>query len=264
MVGAKLRIPTVHLEAGLRSGDRDMPEEINRLVTDVIADVLWTPSPDADENLAREGLPPERVTRVGNIMMDSYELVRPAIEACAWPNELGLASGNYGVVTLHRPSNVDDPAKLAQLVTALEAAQQCLPLIFPVHPRTRQRLEQSGWLGRLESAGLMLVGPAPYIRFMALVSGAAAIITDSGGIQEETTYLGIPCLTLRDNTERPITISEGTSRLVKAEYLVETLAAALVEPRSARKRPGLWDGQTAARCVEDLRRRCRDKARAAA
>ncbi|MGE0773791.1 MAG: non-hydrolyzing UDP-N-acetylglucosamine 2-epimerase [Sphingomonadaceae bacterium] len=264
MVGAKLRIPTVHLEAGLRSGDRDMPEEINRLVTDVIADVLWTPSPDADENLAGEGVPSARVTRVGNIMMDSYELVRPAIEACAWPNELGLASGGYGVVTLHRPSNVDDPAKLAQLVTALEAAQQRLRLIFPVHPRTRQRLEQSGLLGRLESAGLMLVGPAPYIRFMALVSGAAAIITDSGGIQEETTYLGIPCLTLRDNTERPITISEGTSRLVKVEHLVETLAAALVEPRSARKRPALWDGQTAARCIEDLRRRSSDKARAAA
>jgi UDP-N-acetylglucosamine 2-epimerase (non-hydrolysing) len=264
MVGAKLRIPTVHLEAGLRSWDRDMPEEINRLVTDVIADVLWTPSPDADENLEREGIPTERVTRVGNIMMDSYELVRPAIEACPWPNELGLTPGRYGVVTLHRPSNVDDPAKLAQLVAALEMAQRRLPLVFPIHPRTRQRLEAAGLLGRLEAAGLQLVGPAPYIRFMALVSGAAAIVTDSGGIQEETTYLGIPCLTLRDNTERPITISEGTSRLVKADGLVDTLTAALAEPRSARKRPALWDGQTAARCIEDLRRRSSDKARAAA
>ena len=264
MVGAKLRIPTVHLEAGLRSGDRDMPEEINRLVTDVIADVLWTPSPDADENLVREGIPAERVTRVGNIMMDSYELVRPAIAGCGWPNELGLTAGSYGVVTLHRPSNVDDPAKLGRLVDALEIAQRQLPLVFPVHPRTRQRLEAAGLLARLEAAGLKLVGPAPYIRFMALVSGAAAIITDSGGIQEETTYLGIPCLTLRDNTERPITISEGTSRLVKADRLVETLVAALAEPRSARKRPALWDGQTAERCIDDLRRRSSDKARVAA
>jgi UDP-N-acetylglucosamine 2-epimerase (non-hydrolysing) len=168
------------------------------------------------------------------------------------------------VVTLHRPSNVDDPAKLAQLAAALETAQQRLPLVFPVHPRTRQRLEAAGLLSRLERAGIMLVGPAPYIRFMALVSGAAAIVTDSGGIQEETTYLGIPCLTLRDNTERPITISEGTSRLVKVERLVEALATALAEPRSARKRPALWDGQTAMRCVADLRRRGDEKARAAA
>jgi UDP-N-acetylglucosamine 2-epimerase (non-hydrolysing) len=264
MVGAKLRVPTVHLEAGLRSGDREMPEEINRLVTDVIADVLWTPSPDADENLACEGIPVERVTRVGNIMMDSYELVRPAIAACAWPVELGLVPGGYGVVTLHRPSNVDDPAKLARLVAALEIAQQQLLLVFPVHPRTRQRLEAAGLLDRLERAGVKLTGPAPYIRFMALASGAAAIITDSGGIQEETTYLGIPCLTLRDNTERPITISEGTSRLVKADGLVKTLAAALAEPRSARKRPALWDGQTAMRCLADLRRRSHKNARAAA
>jgi UDP-N-acetylglucosamine 2-epimerase (non-hydrolysing) len=264
LVGAKLRIPTVHLEAGLRSWDRDMPEEINRLMTDVIADVLWTPSPDGDDNLAREGISAERITRVGNIMMDSYELVRPAIEACGWPAELGLQPGGYGVVTLHRPSNVDDPAQLARLVDALLAAHAQVPLVFPVHPRTRQRLEAAGLVGELEQAGVMLTGPAPYIRFMALVSGAAAIITDSGGIQEETTYLGIPCLTLRDNTERPITISEGTSRLVKAGTLAETLAVALAEPRSARKRPEYWDGHTADRCLTDLRaRRDRIAARAA-
>ena len=257
MVGAKLRIPTVHLEAGLRSGDRNMPEEINRLVTDAIAEVLWTPSPDADENLLREGVPIERITRVGNIMMDSYELVRPAIEACDWPREMGLVAGGYGVVTLHRPSNVDAPAQLARLVDALVEAQAQLPLAFPVHPRTRQRLDAVGLTGRLEAAGVMLVGPAPYIRFMALVSGAAAIITDSGGIQEETTYLGIPCLTLRENTERPITISQGTSRLVRAENLVTTLEVALAEPRATRKRPDYWDGRTAARCVEDLRARAR-------
>ena len=264
IVGAKLRIPTVHLEAGLRSWDRDMPEEINRLVTDVIADVLWTPSVDADENLIREGVPAARITRVGNIMMDSYELVRPSIAACTWPAELGLSPGGYGVVTLHRPSNVDDPAQLARLVEALVEAQKRLPLVFPVHPRTKQRLEAAGLMASLEAPGVELVGPAPYIRFMALVSGAAAIVTDSGGIQEETTYLGIPCLTLRDNTERPITISQGTSRLVRAERLVETLETALAEPRSARLKPEFWDGKTAERCVADLRRRRDEGARAAA
>ncbi len=197
-------------------------------------------------------------------MLDSYELVRPAIEACSWPTELGLEPGGYGVVTLHRPSNVDDPVKLAYLVVALEAAQQHLPLVFPVHPRTRQRLEGTGLLSRLEATGITLVGPAPYIRFMSLVSGAAAILTDSGGIQEETTYLGIPCLTLRDNTERPITISQGTSKLVKAGDLGKALALALAEPRGARKRPEYWDGHTASRCIADLRRRWYEKARAAA
>lgn len=254
MAAGKLHIPIVHLEAGLRSRDRMMPEELNRLVTDVLADVLWTPSPDADENLLAEGIPSERITRVGNIMMDSYELVRPAIEAADAPGELGYAKGGYGVVTLHRPSNVDDPAKLAELVDALMAVQRELPLIFPVHPRTRQRLGEAG-AAKLETAGVRLIGPAAYIRFMSLVSGAAAVITDSGGIQEETTYLGIPCLTLRDNTERPITISEGTARLVKAQALLAELRDALAQPRQNRKRPEYWDGQTAARCVADLRRR---------
>lgn len=264
MVGAKLRIPVVHLEAGLRSNDRNMPEEINRLVTDVIADVLWTPSPDADENLLAEGIPADRITRVGNIMMDSYELVRPAITACRWPSELGLKSGCYGVVTLHRPSNVDDPVQLVMLASALMEANRRLPLVFPVHPRTRARLEAASLIEPLESAGIRLVGPAPYIRFMALVSGAAAIITDSGGIQEETTYLGIPCLTLRDNTERPITISEGTSRLLRADRLVKTLESALAEQPADRRKPDLWDGHTAQRCIADLRRRRDGKARAAA
>jgi UDP-N-acetylglucosamine 2-epimerase (non-hydrolysing) len=254
MAAGKLRIPTIHLEAGLRSRDRDMPEELNRLVTDVLADVLWTPSPDADANLLAENIPAERITRVGNIMMDSYELVRPAIEAADYPAELGFVKGGYGVVTLHRPSNVDVPEKLAELVDALIAVQAVLPLIFPVHPRTRQRFGEAGQ-AKLEAAGIKLVGPAAYIAFMSLVSGAAAVITDSGGIQEETTYLGIPCLTLRDNTERPITISEGTARLVKAPALLAELKDALAQPKQDRKRPEFWDGQTAGRCVEDLRRR---------
>ncbi|KRB85409.1 UDP-N-acetyl glucosamine 2-epimerase [Sphingomonas sp. Root710] len=258
MAAGKLRIPIVHLEAGLRSRDRDMPEELNRLVTDVLADVLWTPSADADANLIAEGIPPERITRVGNIMMDSYELVRPAIEAADYPGELGYAPGGYGVVTLHRPSNVDVPEQLDRLVAALIAAQAHLPLIFPVHPRTKQRLGDAG-MARLETAGVKLVGPAAYVRFMSLVAGAAAVITDSGGIQEETTYLGIPCLTLRENTERPITISEGTAQLVNADKLLERLIAALAQPKQDRKRPGYWDGKTAGRCVEDLRRRTTER-----
>lgn len=254
MAAGKLRIPIVHLEAGLRSRDRDMPEELNRLVTDVLADVLWTPSRDADDNLIAEGIPAERITRVGNIMMDSYELVRPAILAADYPGELGYRPGSYGAVTLHRPSNVDVPEQLDRLVEALIAVQAHLPLIFPVHPRTRQRLGDEG-MSRLEAAGIRMVGPAAYVRFMSLVAGAAAVITDSGGIQEETTYLGIPCLTLRENTERPITISEGTAQLVNADNLLDRLLAALGQPKNDRKRPEYWDGRTAQRCVDDLRRR---------
>ncbi|HEX8535548.1 MAG TPA: UDP-N-acetylglucosamine 2-epimerase (non-hydrolyzing), partial [Allosphingosinicella sp.] len=255
LVAAKLRFPVVHLEAGLRSRDRDMPEEINRLVTDVLADVLWTPSPDADRNLAAEGIPAARVTRVGNIMLDSFELVRPAIEAAAVPAELGLDHGRYGIVTLHRPSNVDDPVQLARLVEALVQVQARLPLVFPLHPRTAQRLGAAGLRASLEAAGVKLIDPVPYVRFMSLVMGAAAAITDSGGIQEETTYLGIPCLTLRENTERPITISEGTNRLVKPETLARSLDEALGRRPGTLPRPALWDGRTAERCLADLRAR---------
>lgn len=254
LVGAKLRFPVVHLEAGLRSGDRDMPEEINRLATDAIVDVLWTPSPDADENLAAEGVAAARVTNVGNVMMDSFELVRPAIAAADEAGALGLPP-RYGVVTLHRPSNVDEPAMLARLTDALLAVQARLPLVFPVHPRTAGRLAAAGFDARLRAGGVVLTGPLPYVRFMSLVAGAAAAITDSGGIQEETTYLGIPCLTLRENTERPITVTQGTNRLVDADTLGAALDAALAEPPTARARPPRWDGRAAARCVDDLRRR---------
>ncbi|HYG48020.1 MAG TPA: UDP-N-acetylglucosamine 2-epimerase (non-hydrolyzing) [Allosphingosinicella sp.] len=254
MVGGKLGIPVVHLEAGLRSRDRTMPEELNRLVTDVLADVLWTPSADGDENLLAEGIPEARISRVGNIMLDSFELVRPAIEAADVPAELGLERGGYGIVTLHRPSNVDDPAQLIRLVDSLVEVQRRLPLVFPVHPRTAKRLSGALFDSRLARAGIRLIEPLPYVRFMSLVTGAAAAITDSGGIQEETTYLGIPCLTLRENTERPVTIVEGTNRLVKPETLLLELERALTGPRPVRC-PELWDGKTAARCVEDLRRR---------
>ena len=255
MVAAKLQIRTVHLEAGLRSRDRTMPEEINRLVTDVLADVLWTPSPDADANLLAEGVAPARISRVGNIMLDSFELVRPAIEAADAAPAFGLVSGGYAVVTLHRPSNVDDPATLARLIDSLVAVQRRLPLIFPVHPRTASRLDAAGLTGRLRGAGVRLVDPVSYVTFMSLVLTSAAVITDSGGVQEETTYLGIPCLTLRENTERPITISQGTNRLVNAKTLPGAVADALETPRTLLRKPDCWDGHTAVRCVEDLRRR---------
>ncbi|WP_310467835.1 non-hydrolyzing UDP-N-acetylglucosamine 2-epimerase [Sphingomonas sp.] len=254
LVGAKRGIPVVHLEAGLRSRDRAMPEELNRLVTDVLADVLWTPSPDGDDNLIAEGIPATRITRVGNIMLDSFEMVRPAIAAAGEAAALGLAPRSFGVVTLHRPSNVDGDAALGALVEALVATQQRLPLVFPVHPRTTKRLAETGLNKRLEQAGVRLLEPLPYVRFMSLVVDGAAVITDSGGVQEETTYLGIPCLTLRDNTERPITITEGTNQLVKAAGLAAAVDQALGGQWSP-SRPEFWDGGTAARCVEDLRRR---------
>jgi UDP-N-acetylglucosamine 2-epimerase (non-hydrolysing) len=255
LVGTKLGIATVHLEAGLRSRDRRMPEELNRLATDVLCDVLWTPSPDADRNLIAEGIPAARITRVGNIMLDSFEMSRPAIAAAATPAALGLDPGSYGVVTLHRPSNVDEPDQLARLAASLAAVQVRLPLVFPVHPRTAERLAATGLRGHLDAAGVRLIEPLPYIAFMSLMMGAGAVITDSGGLQEETTYLGIPCFTLRENTERPITIEEGTNLLATPATLPGLIDAALAAGRPARRRPEYWDGRAASRCVEDLRRR---------
>jgi UDP-N-acetylglucosamine 2-epimerase (non-hydrolysing) len=255
LVATKLGIKCIHLEAGLRSRDRTMPEELNRLVTDVLCDVLWTPSSDADQNLHAEGIPQERITRVGNIMLDSFELVRPSIEQANEPGRIGLDGRKFAVVTLHRPSNVDNEEELARIVDALIRVHAFLPLVFTVHPRTWARLTDSELLHRLTGAGVLLLDPQPYIGFMSLVLGSSAVITDSGGIQEETTYLGIPCLTLRRNTERPITISEGTNRLVTADSLAAELERALSYGASSPKRPNLWDGQTATRCLNDLKRR---------
>jgi len=256
MVCAKLLIPLVHLEAGLRSGDRTMPEEINRLVTDAIADLLWTPSPDADENLRREGVPDERIERVGNIMIDSFELLRAKIEADDTSERMGLAGTQYGVVTLHRPSNVDDANTLQALVEELEIVAESVRLVFSVHPRTLARLQEFGLYDRLAKVdGIRLLEPVGYIQFMNLVIGARLVITDSGGLQEETTYLGIPCLTLRPNTERPITISEGTNKLVVPASLAAEVQRILQGDWPQGRRPDLWDGHTAARCVASLKSR---------
>jgi UDP-N-acetylglucosamine 2-epimerase (non-hydrolysing) len=256
MVGAKLWIPVVHLEAGLRSGDRRMPEEINRLVTDAIADVLWTPSQDASANLRREGVEEARISLVGNVMIDSLVMMHDAIQRDGTQERLGVQAGGYAVVTLHRPSNVDDRNALTELVTKLLEASRIIPLVFTVHPRTRKRLTEFGLLERLERSQAIRTGePLGYIQFMNLVAGAAAVITDSGGVQEETTYLGIPCLTLRDNTERPVTITQGTNRLVSVDALGDALQHALVQPRSRTCTIPYWDGATARRCVADLQER---------
>jgi UDP-N-acetylglucosamine 2-epimerase (non-hydrolysing) len=256
MVGAKMRIPVIHLEAGLRSGDRRMPEEINRLITDAISDVLWTPSTDAIRNLIREGAAQENIDFVGNIMIDSYEMLREAILADNTSKQLGLIGRQYAVVTLHRPSNVDTREILDRLVTQLVAAADEIDLVFAVHPRTRGRLEEFDLLNSMQRCSqIKLTEPLGYIQFMNIVQGAAAVVTDSGGVQEESTYLGIPCLTLRENTERPITLSEGTNRLVAADDLLIALRAAMVGRREKGKPPANWDGRTAARCEAALKRR---------
>jgi UDP-N-acetylglucosamine 2-epimerase (non-hydrolysing) len=247
VVGAKMGVPVVHLEAGLRSRDRSMPEEINRLVADAVADVYWTPSPDADENLRREGVDPSRIDFVGNIMIDSFHMLRDAISADETAQALGLADGSFGVVTLHRPANVDDAAVLGDIVDQLLSVSSSLPLVFAVHPRTRRRLTEAKLFERLASAtGVRLVEPLGYVQFMGLVTRSRLAITDSGGVQEETTYLGIPCLTLRENTERPVTVTEGTNRLVRAADLADRLHVVLAGGWPAGRRPDRWDGQTAA------------------
>jgi UDP-N-acetylglucosamine 2-epimerase (non-hydrolysing) len=253
LAAKKLNLNVAHLEAGLRSGDRTMPEEINRIVTDSVADLLWTPSEDGDENLRREGVPEERISRVGNVMIDSFEMLRGRIEAERTHEEFALTPGGYGVVTLHRPSNVDRRETLKSLVDALTAVAARTPLVFALHPRTRKNLDTFGLYDKLAKApGMHLTKPMGYVRFMGLVIGCGIVITDSGGIQEETTYLGIPCLTLRANTERPVTVTHGTNRLIAVQELQSAAFTALSDGKRKKAAIPLWDGRAADRVARDL------------
>ena len=243
-----------HLEAGLRSFDRSMPEEINRLVTDALADILWTPSADGDENLIREGVSGEKIQRVGNIMIDSLEMLRDKIQIQTAYSDFSLKPQQYGMVTLHRPSNVDDADKLKQLCKTLIQISKKTPLAFPIHPRTRKNAEAIGVLEELNNAkNFLLLDPLNYVRFMNLVFNCRFALTDSGGIQEETTYLGIPCITLRPNTERPITLTQGTNQLCELVNLEAAVDSVLSEKKRQPIKIDLWDGKTAERVVDSIK-----------
>jgi UDP-N-acetylglucosamine 2-epimerase (non-hydrolysing) len=250
LVCAKLGVRVGHVEAGLRSFDRTMPEEINRLVTDQLADVLFTPSEDGDINLQREGIPAEKVFRVGNVMIDSLVKLLPVAQRQI---RNGLPEG-YALVTLHRPANVDDSSALKSILQSLLDVSRDLAVVFPTHPRTRQRIAEFGLELKLKTDQLRLLDPLPYVDFLGLQSRAQVVITDSGGIQEETTYLGVPCLTLRENTERPITVSLGTNVLVgrDPEKLRTELALVMAGKQKKGMIPPLWDGHAGERIAHVL------------
>ena len=246
LVCSKLLIRVAHVEAGLRSFDRSMPEEINRIITDRLADLLFTPSEDGDINLKGEGIPAEKIYRVGNVMIDSLVRLLPFSKQ----NPKNGLPERYALVTLHRPSNVDDGTSLQNILTSLLEVNEKLEVIFPVHPRTRQRIEQFG----IKIEKLHLLQPLPYIEFLSLQQRAAVVITDSGGIQEETTYLGVPCLTLRSNTERPATVTLGTNVLIGQD--LGRLRSELVKILDGKAKKGsippLWDGNAGERIAEAL------------
>jgi len=256
LVATKLDVKVAHVEAGLRSRDRSMPEEINRLLTDQIADLLLTPSQDADANLQAEGIPPARIRFVGNIMIDSLLSNLDRSRSCTVRSLLGLSNIDFAVLTLHRPSNVDEAVPFARILDALEKIGARLPIIFPVHPRTRRMIDELGLSSRIDRAqGLKLIEPVGYLDFLALLRDARLVLTDSGGIQEETTVLGIPCITLRENTERPITVDMGTNIVAGSDS--KRIVEAALRALDAYKRPAprdipLWDGHTADRILDAL------------
>lgn len=255
LASVKLFVPVVHVEAGLRSFDRSMPEEINRVLTDAISDLLLVSEPSGVENLRREGRPEESIRLVGNVMIDSLRKWLPLAREQNQPAKLGSAPGEYALWTMHRPSNVDDPEVLEKMVAALIETSTHLPVIFPVHPRSRQRLRDAGlWPSIAKAKGVTLSDPLGYIEFLSLSSQAAAIITDSGGLQEEATALGIPCLTLRENTERPITVTEGSSTLVGQDVnLLLKLVQQIVRGEYDTGRcPELWDGHVGPRIAQEV------------
>jgi len=261
LVGAKELIPVAHVEAGLRSFDRTMPEEVNRVVTDAVSELLFTTEESAAENLEREGISREKVHFVGNLMIDSLVQALDTARASALKARMGLEPKKYVVLTLHRPANVDDPERLARTLTAISEIARDFPVVFPVHPRTKAKIAASGfegareWRSGMTGAGILTIPPASYLDFIGLVDDAALVITDSGGLQEETSYLGVDCLTFRENTERPVTVLQGTNRLVGTDpdALLREARAVLYDGRPSRNGqhvpPRFWDGQAAGRIV---------------
>jgi UDP-N-acetylglucosamine 2-epimerase (non-hydrolysing) len=253
LVAAKLGIKVAHVEAGLRSFDRTMPEEINRLVTDALSDLLFTPSEDADENLLREGIPAIKIKRVGNIMIETLVANLDQARECRTWEKFGVVPKNYVFVTLHRPANVDEREVISNIFENLSKLSERIPVVFPMHPRTRKQLETFGLKQELENVkGLRLSDPIRYHDTICLVDNSRFVLTDSGGLQEETTFLGIPCLTLRPNTERPITIKQGTNKLTFLERLEVDFNDLLNGCQSKGKIPKLWDGSTGERIIKIL------------
>ena len=266
LVGAKELIPVAHVESGLRSFDRTMPEEINRVVTDSVSDILFTTESSAAENLLHEGIDPNKIHFVGNVMIDSLIFALDTARKSTLRERLGVQRAGYIVLTLHRPANVDDPARLRAALEAVANISEDLPVIFPIHPRTAARAMQLGiagmqaWDGTqtVASNGIWTMPPASYVDFLGLVDSAAMVVTDSGGIQEETTYLGVPCLTFRDNTERPVTVTEGTNRLIGTDPENLLREARLTLSRGLQRAncytpPNLWDGHASERIVAIIR-----------
>jgi UDP-N-acetylglucosamine 2-epimerase (non-hydrolysing) len=251
LVAAKMLVPAVHVEAGLRSFDRTMPEEINRIVTDALCGLLLASEPAARPNLLAEGRPEESVVDVGNVMIDSLEHMRPQMEAIAPWKQYGFERGRYGLVTLHRPSNVDDPAVLRRVLDCLGRCAAEMPLVFPVHPRTKARI---GGLKVPLSGAMRLVEPIDYLGSLALQAGAAVVFTDSGGMQEESSHLGVPCVTLRPNTERPVTVQKGTSTLVGNDpERIESVFRSVLAGEYKKATPiPLWDGHAADRAADAI------------
>lgn len=255
LVAVKLGIKLIHVEAGLRSGDRSMPEEINRVLTDSISDYLFCTEHSGVDNLTREGVPQERVFLVGNVMIDTLLKNRQKADTSGILDDLGLRQGEYAVLTLHRPSNVDDPAVFARLLDALEVVQNDMPVIFPIHPRTRNNLSAGALGARVESmSNLRLIDPAGYLDFLKLTSNAKLVLTDSGGIQEETTILKVPCITMRENTERPITVDVGSNYLVGTDpkNILKAYGEVMSGSGKVARIPPLWDGHAAERIAEIL------------
>lgn len=261
LVASKKHIPVIHVEAGLRSYDRAMPEEINRVLTDQIADLLYTTERNAQANLIREGVAPERIRFVGNVMIDTLKKhvrqATPAAETLAnIPGGSAIVSAgqNFALLTMHRPSNVDDEQTLRGLIETVVQASERLPIVFPVHPRTQARIEQFGLKEMIAEANIVTTGPLGYMELLGLMSKAKLVLTDSGGIQEETTALGVPCITLRENTERPITVEQGTNTIVGANsaLILQTLDEVLAKGGKQGRQPELWDGQAAVRIAKDL------------